>query len=262
MTHRTSDLGISLDGHVATVEMRRPPNNFLDVSLIQQLREALHALDEDEACRVVILASAGKHFCGGADFSRGLDGAIAEGIDDPRATNLYKYAVPLFHTRKPIVAAVQGAATGGGLGLALIADFRVTCPEARFSANFTKLGFHPGFGLTATLPSLVGAQMARLLFYTGRRIGGEEAHKIGLADQLVPQAEIRTASNALAREIAESAPLAVVSTRETMRRALVQEVETATQREFVEQNWLMRTEDFREGTRAMWDRRTPAFKGR
>ena len=104
---------------------------------------------------------------------------------------------------------MHGAAVGGGLGLALVADFRVTCQEARFSANFNRLGFHPGFGLTATLPRLVGAQQAALLFYTGRRIPGDEAVRIGLADVLVPQAEVRSAAQALALEIAQSAPLAV-----------------------------------------------------
>ena len=104
-----------------------------------------------------------------------------------RARHLYKEATRLFRARKPVVAAVHGAAVGGGLGLALVADFRVTCAEARFSANFNRLGFHPGFGLTTTLPRLVGPQQAALLFYTGRRIAGDEAVRIGLADLLVAQ---------------------------------------------------------------------------
>ena len=89
-------------------------------------------------------------------------------------------AVRIFRDKKPIVAAVHGAAIGGGLGLAVSADFRVTCPEARFAANFTKLGFHPGFGLTATLPELVGKNNAELIFYTSRRVTGEEATRWAL----------------------------------------------------------------------------------
>src|SRR5207247_5428881 len=142
-----------------------------------------------------------------------------------------------------VIAAVQGAAVGGGLGLALVADFRVTCEEARFSANFNRLGFHPGFGLTATLPRLVGAQQAALLFYTGRRIPGDEAVRIGLADLLVAQDEVRSAAQALALEIAQSAPLAVLATRQTVRRGLVDQIEAATARELAEQDWLRRTED-------------------
>ena len=134
--------------------------------------------------------------------------------------------------------------------------------EARFSANFNRLGFHPGFGLTATLPRLVGAQHAALLFYSGRRIPGDEAVRIGLADLLVPLAEVRSAAQALALEIAQSAPLAVIATRETMRRGLCDAIEAATERELVEQDWLRRTEDFKEGVKAMGERRLPNFQGR
>jgi enoyl-CoA hydratase/carnithine racemase len=189
-------------------------------------------------------------------------GTANDGTRSNAGKHLYKEASRLFRTKKPIIGAIHGTAVGGGLGLALVPDFRVTCSEARFSANFNRLGFHPGFGLTATLPRLVGEQQAALLFYTGRRIPGDEAVRIGLADLLVPQDEVRKASQALALEIAQSAPLAVVSTRETMRRGLIDEVEAATERELVEQDWLRRTEDFSEGIKAMADRRLPNFQGR
>ena len=258
-----SDIGVSQDGFVATVEMRRPPHNFFDSELIAEIGEAFERLDGDPGCRAVVLAAEGRSFCAGADFSKRVDtGTVAEGSRSSSGRHLYKEAIRLFRTRKPIVAAVHGAAVGGGLGLALVADFRVTCPEARFSANFNRLGFHPGFGLTATLPRLVGAQQAALLFYTGRRIPGDEAVRIGLADLLVPQDEVRKASLELAQEIAHSAPLAVIATRETMRRGLVDAVDAATERELVEQDWLRRTEDFSEGIKAMADRRLPNFQGR
>ena len=176
--------------------------------------------------------------------------------------HLYKEAVRIFRTKKPIVAAIQGPAIGGGLGLALVADFRIAAPEARFSANFTRLGFHPGFGLTTTLPRLVGQQKAQMIFYTGRRYTGEEAVAMGLADQLAPLSELRATAMALAAEIAVAAPLALQSTRETLRRGLADAVEAATERELVEQEWQRRTADFREGVKAMAERRTPDFKGR
>ena len=119
-------------------------------------------------------------------------------------------------------------AIGGGLGLAVSADFRVTCPEGRFSANFTRLGFHPGFGLTVTLPELVGRQRAALMFYTGRRIKGDEALEWGLADALAPLDRVRDAACEIAREIAASAPLAVVATRATVRGDLAERVARAT----------------------------------
>jgi enoyl-CoA hydratase/carnithine racemase len=111
------------------------------------------------------------------------------------------------------------------------------------------------------LPRLVGAQQAALMFYTGRRIPGDEAVRIGLAEMLVPLAEVRSAAQALALEIAQSAPLAVTATRETVRRGLCDAIEAATERELVEQDWLRRTEDFKEGIKAMAERRLPDFRG-
>jgi len=141
-------------------------------------------------------------------------------------------------------------------------DFRVTCAEGRFAANFTRLGFHPGFSLTFTLPRLIGQQKANLMFYTGRRIGGEEAVAWGMADVLVPQADVRKAAIDLAKEIAESAPLAVMSTRETMRRGFADGAEAATERELTEQDWTRKTEDFKEGIKSYAEKRPGNWKGR
>ena len=260
-TRSFESIGVATEGRVATVEIRRPPHNFFDRDMIEEIAIAFEAADSDPSVRAVVLCAQGKSFCAGADFSRRADtGTTGEG--GTARKHLYKEAIRLFRTRKPIVAAVQGPAIGGGLGLACMADFRVTCPEGRFSANFTRLGFHPGFGLTATVPRLVGPQQAALLFYTGRRLGGEEAVRIGLADMLVPLEEVRAAAVKLAGEIAESAPLAVLATRETMRRGLADAVEAATERELVEQDWLRRTEDFQEGIRSYAERRPANWQGR
>ena len=148
------------------------------------------------------------------------------------------------------------------MGLSLSADFRVTCKEAKFSVNFSRLGLHPGFGLSVTLPRLIGPQKASLLFYTGRRIPGDEAVAIGVADLLTPKEDVLTAAIKLAEEVAGSAPLAVISIRETLRRGLADAVEAATERESTEQDWLSQTEDFKEGVKAMNERRKPSFKCR
>jgi enoyl-CoA hydratase/carnithine racemase len=168
----------------------------------------------------------------------------------------------MFATRKPIVAAVQGAAIGGGLGLALAADLRIAAPEARFSANFARLGFHHGFGLSVTLPLVVGAQRALELLYTGVRVPGEEALEIGLCDRLAPLARLRDEAHAFASEIAASGPLAIESIRATMRGDLTARIREATARERAEQERLQATTDFKEGTRAMAERRAPRFQGR
>jgi len=254
-------IGVDLVDHVATVEIRRPPHNFFDVHMIGEIAAAYAALDSTADCRAIVLASQGKSFCAGANLG-GNDASADAGTRDASTLNLYREAVRLFRTNKPVIAAVQGPAIGGGLGLAVSADFRVTCAEATFSANFTRLGFHPGFGLTVTLPELIGKNPAALLFLTGRRIKGDEAHRIGLADVLVAQAEVRNAAVALAQEIAGSAPLGVVATRATLRRGLADRVSEATDRELLEQSRLRKTEDFKEGVRASSERREPKFVGR
>ena len=169
MKDQYGEVSVELNDHVALVEIHRPPHNFFDFELICGIADALEALDEEMDCRAIVLASEGKSFCAGANFKN-----RSEDARDPRGTTdenpLYAEAVRVFACRKPIVAAVQGAAIGGGFGLAMAADFRVACPEARFAANFVRLGIHPGFGLTHTLPRLIGVQQASLMFMTGRRI--------------------------------------------------------------------------------------------
>lgn len=253
-------IAVSEDGHIGTIEVRRAPNNFIDTDMVGEIADALEAWDKDPEIRAIVLCSDGKHFCAGADFgSRGPDGVAKA---PKRGRHLYKEAQRLWRTGKPFVAAVHGAAVGAGVGLAVAADFRVTCPEARWSVNFTRMNYHPGFGLTCTLPHLIGVQKASLLMYTGRRITGEEALALGLADYCVPQDELRAKAHELAIEIAQSGPLAIKATRETLRRDLAVAVARATEREYEEQDWLRNTADFREGTKAMGERRLPNFQAK
>ncbi len=268
-----TDIGVDKVGHVGTIEIRRPPLNFFDISLINQIADALEEFDRDIEIRSSVLAAQGKAFCAGANFNdparqaqearEAKEGAKGDPADSLGSINsLYLHAVRIFRVKKPIVAAVHGAAIGGGLGLAVSADFRVTCPEARFSANFTKLGFHPGFGLTTTLPELVGKNNAELIFYTSRRVTGEEATRMGLANVCVPQDQVRAEAMKLAQEIAECSPLGLLSTRATMRAGLAERVLAATNHELAEQSRLRATEDFKEGVKATAERRVANFKGR
>lgn len=261
-----SDIRIEKTGHVALVEINRPPNNFFDIALIQEIAAAFESFDEDGEIRAIVLAAQGKAFCAGANFGDGAtldkEGQRPDDLARSEAVrHLYIEGNRLFRTKKPIVAAVHGAAVGGGLGLAMVADFRVTCREARFCANFTRLGFHPGFGLTVTLPAVIGPTKAALMFYTSRRIPGDEAFAMGLADVLVAQDQVRSAALALAAEIAENAPLGLMATRSTLRGDLADRVRAATEHELVEQTRLRRTDDFKEGVAAMAARRLPAFQG-
>lgn len=245
------------DDCVALVEIRRPPNNYFDVDLIRCLADAMESLDENSSARAAVLSSEGKHFCAGAAFGKGGD----RDESNLEGKLLYGEAVRLFATETPVVAAIQGAAIGGGLGVACYADFRVGAPEARMAANFARLGFHHGFGLTVTLPEIVGRQHALDMLYTGRRLKGDEAGSIGLLDQVVPLEQLHDAAHARAVEIAASAPLAVKSIRQTMRGHLPGAVAAATDHEWAEQTRLRLTADFAEGVRATAERRPGHFKG-
>jgi enoyl-CoA hydratase/carnithine racemase len=251
-----SDLSVTLDDGVALLEMRRPPANYFDEHLVGRIVDAALELDDDRRCRAIVLASQGRHFCAGADFGGGF-GADRTGT----AERLYRRAARLFDVRTPIIAAVQGAAVGGGLGLACAADFRVADPATRFVANFALLGFHHGFALSVTLPDLVGRQVAADLLLTGRRVGGEEAVHIGLADRLAEPGRQRETAIGWARSIAAAAPLAVRSIRATLRADLRRGIAAALEHELAEQTRLWATGDAAEGIAASLARRSPVFRG-
>ncbi|MBV9905606.1 MAG: enoyl-CoA hydratase/isomerase family protein [Alphaproteobacteria bacterium] len=261
MKTQYGEVAVAREGHVAVLEISRPPNNHVSVGLMRELANALDDIDAERELRATVLTTAGKVFCAGADLNAPGDSNIVSPGAGPGINALYVEAVRLFSAKKPIVAAVQGAAVGAGLGLALVADFRVAAPEARFTANFTKLGFHPGFGITHTLPFVIGQQRASLMCLTGRRIKAEEALTWGLVDEIAPFEQLRGAALKLAQEIAEAAPLAVQSTRATLRAGLAEAVKKQTDHEFVEQTWLRKTKDFAEGVRSVAERRPGNFTG-
>ena len=258
----SSDIEVTHRNNVSLVEIQRPPHNFFDTALITDIADAFEALDADSNCRAIVLAAQGKHFCAGANFSSRPTQSTSDTQTPPTHNPLYTAGVRLFGCKKPVVGAIQGAAVGGGFGLSLVPDFRVVCAETRFTANFVKLGFHPGFGLTHTLPKLIGQQRANLMFYTGRRIDGETAMQWGLGDVFCSRESIRDNAFALAEEIAENAPLAVISVRSTMRTGLRDAIKRQTDHEFIEQYRLQQTEDHKEGIKAVSERRPGNFKGR
>jgi len=253
-----SDITVLRAGPVAVIVIDRPPNNHVSVGLIGEIADALEAVDAERDCGAVVLASEGRVFCGGADLTPGGPDGRSPGA---MAGALYHQAERLFCTKKPIIAAIQGAAVGAGLGLALVADFRVAAAEARFSANFAKLGFHSGFGISFTLPRVVERQHAARLLLTGRRIGGQEALGMGLVDQLAPLADVRASALALAHEIAANAPLAVQAMRATLRQGLAEAVRAQMAHELEQQTNQRATADFAEGVLAVYQRRPGRFVG-
>jgi len=247
---------VEMVGHVAVVTFDRPPNNHVSVDMMRDLADCLEAVDAGRQARAIVLQAEGKNFCAGADFTTPGD-SVAGGMGG--ISELYNQAVRLFSIETTIVAAVQGAAVGAGLGLALVADFRVASPDAKFSANFVKLGFHPGFGLTHTLPRAIGAHRASLMFLTGRRVKAQEGLPWGLVDEVAPLEDLREAALRLATEIAENAPLALLATRRTMRGELAAAVRNQTAHEHIQQTALRATDDFNEGVRSVAERRPGNF---
>jgi len=239
--------------HVAEVEVHRPPANYFDAVLLSGVVKSIRWA-ASAGGRAVVLCSEGKHFCAGLDFG------ATDKPEPEMLSTLYSTARDLVDSPIPVVMAVQGSAVGGGLGLALAGDFRVAAPASRFAANFARLGFHQGFGISLTLPAAVGSQKALELLTTGRRIDGVEALAIGLCDRL--DDDPRAGAHALAAEIGASAPLAVQSIRHTLRADLIEGFAAMVEHERSEQLRLMESEDFREGIAASMGRRPPKFRGR
>ena len=246
--------------HVAEIRFARPPLNFANPELLSQIADALDAIDADPQVRCSVLASDGKAFCAGADLAG--DAALTGGNTMDAVSDLYTQAQRIFRRTKPMVAAVHGAAVGAGLGLALAADFRVAGPGARFSANFTALGFHPGFGITHTLPRVIGPQRAGWMMLSSERIKPDPALEWGLVDRLAEPDMVVAEAHHMAGEIAANGPLAVQAVRRTWLGGLADDVAAAMAHEHARQGELRGTADYAEGVAAVFERRPANFTGK
>jgi enoyl-CoA hydratase/carnithine racemase len=257
----TPTVTVSVDGDVAVVMLRRPPHNLLTEAVLRQVADVVHGLPG--RARAAVIGSDGRSFCAGADFRSGDAPDPTEGGGFEAQTGaFYAQAARLYEAPIPLVAAVQGAAIGAGFGLALACDMRVVGTGGWFQANFVRLGIHPGFALSAVLPLVIGPSRAAELFLTGRRVGAEEALVIGLAQKVVPGGDEITAAVDMAALIAAGAPLAVASTRATLRQGLGAAARAAMRHELAEQTALAGTADAVEGVNAMLEGRPPRFEGR
>lgn len=253
------DVRIGAD-HVAVVEFSHGKHNFLNGRLTAALAATCEKLAEEGEARAILLCSSGRHFCAGADFSDSEQGDFFAEVKE--GEHPYDAMVRILEQPLPIVAACQGVTTGGGLGIALLCDFRFASPESRFAAPFARLGMHQGSGISVTLPRVIGQQNTRDLMYTGRRIDGTEAHAIGLVDRLASVGDLRATAHAHAAEIAATAPITLRSIRATLSAELVAEVRVAIEHEKVQQALQRATADHAEGIDADLNRRVPIFQGR
>jgi len=254
-----------VEDHVATITLNRPENrNSMTPDVLEGLAASVSLARGDRDVRCVIVTGRGKSFCAGADFksreARDADAPFTAAPDRLYAT--YSHFLSLLDIEVPTIAAMQGHAIGGGLGLGVVCDLRVANREARYGANFVRLGLHPGMATTYLLPRLLGVPRALEMLLTGRIVSGAEAESLGLVNHAVDPEDVGARARELAREIATAAPLAVRWTKESVYRGLGWDPRSAARVEAHAQSRTSETEDAREGIAALLKRRDPEFRGR
>jgi len=257
----------NLEDGIATLTLNRPDNrNSMTPDLLEAFAACVERCRHDSAVRCVVIAGRGGNFCAGADLRSPPAGLDRRGGDrSPWELARYETYGPFLSVRDlrvPVIAAMNGHAVGGGLGLALVCDIRVADEAARYGANFVRLGLHPGMATTYILPRLVGLPMAAELLFTGRLVSGAEAARLGLANHAVPAAEVLPKAMAIAREIAAAAPLAVRWTKDCLVQHAPFDPRPAALLEAHMQSRSSETSDSKEGIEALLQKRTPRFEGR
>lgn len=244
---------------IAHVQLNRPKElNALNLQLMQELRDALKMLDEDENTRVIVLSGNEKAFAAGADI-RQMAGQTAI---DMFNTDQFSTWDAIKKTKKPIIAAVSGFALGGGCELAMLCDMIVASETARFGQPEIKIGVMPGAGGTQRLTRAVGKALAMEMVLTGRFITAEEAQQAGLINRVVPQELYLEEAFRLAAAVAEMSPLAVKMAKEAVLRAFDSTLEEGLHFERKNFYLLFASEDQKEGMQAFIEKRTPVFTGK
>lgn len=255
---------LSVADHVAMLTLNRPEAmNAITQRMKDELAAALDAVEGDDAARVLVITGAGgKAFCAGADIKEraGSDPTPAEFLVRQRAT--HRLFTRIEHFAKPVIAALNGVAYGGGAEIALCADIRIAADSAMIGLTEVNLGVIPAGGGTQRLPRLVGAANAKELIFTAARLKAADAMALGLVNRVVPAEQLAEATQALAQEIASKPPLALRLAKQAIDRGLQADTQTALDFELYAAAILFATEDRKEGMRAFIEKRAPQFRGR
>ena len=250
-------------GDVGVITMRRPDNrNSMTSELLDAFAFAAAAARDDREARCVIVTGTGRCFSAGADFKSQIQRADEARRPHERSFAMYEPFLSILEIEVPVIAALNGHAIGGGFGLALVCDIRVAAAEAKYGANFARLGLSPGMSISYLLPRLVGASTAAELLLTGRLISGQEAAQIGLVSRAVATGEVAVVAQKLADAIAANAPVAVRMTKALLRDGLDWRPREAARREAFAQADTVATDDAQEGIAALLEKREPRFSGR
>jgi enoyl-CoA hydratase/carnithine racemase len=250
---------------IATLTLNRPENrNSMTPEVLGRFRECVDAVRGDPSVRAVIVTGTGASFCAGADFrsTPAVAGGGGDAFPAGRSFATYEPFLEVFELEVPTIAALNGHAVGGGLGLALVCDLRVANREAKYGANFARLGFHSGMAISHLLPRIVGVPAAADLLFTGRLVTGEEAAALGLVNVAVEPARVAEVAREKARAIAGAAPLAVRLMKRALYTGMGWDPRAAAWQEAFAQSATLATEDAREGIRALLEKREPRFTGR
>ncbi len=257
----TAAVRYETDATIGVITLDRPDNrNSMTAELLAAFAEASAAAKADPQLRCVVVTGSGNCFSAGADFKSTLGDDTREPHE--RSYAMYTPFLSLLDLEVPVIGALNGHAIGGGFGLALVCDIRIGALEAKYGANFVKLGLAPGMAISYMLPRVIGMARASELLYTGRLVDGAEAERLGILSRAVPAANVLTEAMTMARTIAANAPIAVRETKRGIRRALDLNVRDAALAEAHAQARSIATDDAREGIAALLAKREPKFTGR
>lgn len=248
---------VKREQRVATVTLNRPERlNAGDLRTMEELLDAFRKLERDDEVRVILLNGAGRVFCAGVDLrSNTLDPDTLPVVMD----TISELILTMRRLPKPIIAAVHGAAVGGGMNLALACDIILAAENTKFSQPFVLRGLHPDTGGTYFLPRLIGRVKACELFFTGRFFDAEEANRLGLINQVVPADELEAKANELALKLAKNAPKAMARIKRSVNDALEMSLASMLEHEATTQILCAMGEEVREGVRAFLEKREPVF---